>query len=79
VRRIADRVCVMKDGLIVEQGKTAEIFDDPRHPYTRKLLAAEPTGGARPGARGRAEIIDRRAAVWFPIQRGPCCAGRWAM
>jgi microcin C transport system ATP-binding protein len=35
VRRIADRVCVMKDGLIVEQGNTQEIFDDPAHPYTR--------------------------------------------
>ena len=44
VRRIADRVCVMKDGEIVETGVTREIFDNPQHPYTRKLLAAEPSG-----------------------------------
>ncbi len=71
VRRIADRVCVMKDGLIVEQGKTAEIFDDPRHPYTKKLLAAEPTGGPEPVREDAAEIVSTDALrVWFPIQRG---------
>ncbi len=71
VRRIADRVCVMKDGLIVEQGKTKDIFDDPRHPYTKKLLAAEPTGGPEPVPPGAAEIIKTDALrVWFPIQRG---------
>jgi len=71
VRRIADRVCVMKDGLIVEQGKTSEIFEDPRHPYTRKLLAAEATGGPEPVPEGAAEIVSTDALrVWFPIQRG---------
>jgi microcin C transport system ATP-binding protein len=71
VRRIADRVCVMKDGLIVEQGKTETIFDDPRHPYTRKLLAAEPTGGPQPVPEGAAEVVKTDALrVWFPIQRG---------
>jgi microcin C transport system ATP-binding protein len=71
VRRIADRVCVMKDGLIVEQGKTSEIFADPRHPYTRKLLAAEPTGGPKPVPEDAAEIVSTDALrVWFPIHRG---------
>ena len=45
VRRIADRVCVMQGGEIVEQGPAAEIFANPQHPYTQKLLAAEPKGG----------------------------------
>jgi microcin C transport system ATP-binding protein len=49
VRRIADRVCVMKDGEIVETGATAELFAAPRHPYTQKLLAPS-RRAARPGA-----------------------------
>ena len=53
VRRIADRVCVMKDGEIVESGPTAEIFANPQHPYTRKLLSAEPAGRPEPVPRER--------------------------
>ncbi len=44
VRKIADRVCVMTNGKIVETGPTKEIFDNPQHGYTRHLLAAEPKG-----------------------------------
>src|SRR5215217_4668301 len=43
VRSIADRVLVMKDGEIVEEGETAALFAAPRHPYTQTLLAAVPT------------------------------------
>ncbi|MCV0395026.1 MAG: ABC transporter ATP-binding protein [Rhizobiaceae bacterium] len=71
VRKIADRVCVMTKGQIVESGPTREIFQNPRHDYTRHLLAAEP--------KGRPPALDTRAAdvmtgdnirVWFPIKKG---------
>jgi len=44
VRKMAERVCVMTKGEIVEAGETAALFDDPRHPYTRRLLDATPRG-----------------------------------
>ncbi|MBB3992580.1 microcin C transport system ATP-binding protein [Sulfitobacter undariae] len=71
VRRIADRVCVMQHGEIVEQGPTREIFDNPQHPYTQKLLGAEPTGGPAPVPEG-AEVIAQadNLKIWFPIQQG---------
>lgn len=71
VRKIADRVCVMKNGEIVEQGKTSEIFANPQHPYTQMLLSAESTGTPDPVDEG-AELIAStdNLKIWFPIQRG---------
>lgn len=71
VRRIADRVCVMKDGEIVEQGPVKSIFADPQHPYTQKLLAAAPQGLAEPIPADAPVLVETRdLRVWFPIQRG---------
>ncbi|MFA5581022.1 MAG: ABC transporter ATP-binding protein [Paracoccaceae bacterium] len=71
VRKIADRVCVMKDGEIVETGPTADIFANPRHPYTQKLLSAEAVGLPPPVPDG-AEVVaeTEHLRVWFPIQAG---------
>ncbi len=71
VRRMAERVCVMTRGEIVERGPVRRIFERPCHPYTRHLLAAEPKGRAPPSGPAApllAEAEDLR--VWFPIRRG---------
>jgi len=71
VRRIADRVFVMQKGLVVEEGPTGEIFDNPQHPYTQKLLSAEPTGAPEPVAENAPEVLRTdNLKVWFPIQKG---------
>ena len=71
VRRIADRVCVMKGGEIVEEGVTNEIFESPKHAYTKKLLNAEPSGIPRPIIANAAKVIDiKNLRIWFPIVKG---------
>ncbi|NSX56538.1 ABC transporter ATP-binding protein [Parasulfitobacter algicola] len=71
VRKIADRVCVMKDGEIVETGPVAEIFDNPQHPYTQLLLSAEAKGRPDPVPEQAEKIIEvDNLRIWFPIQAG---------
>jgi len=71
VRKMADRICIMTEGEIVEAGPTAEIFDHPRHPYTRRLLAAEPKGRAPPADPAAPRLVQADdVKVWFPIRRG---------
>lgn len=71
VRRIADRVCVMKDGEIVEAGRTSDIFDNPQHPYTKILLEAEAVGRPDPVPEDAPEIVrTENLKVWFPIHQG---------
>ncbi|KAA0972334.1 ABC transporter ATP-binding protein [Aureimonas fodinaquatilis] len=71
VRRIADRVCVMYKGKLVEEGKTAELFANPQHSYTRHLLAAEPKG-TPPAANSNAPVVltGKDIKVWFPVRTG---------
>ena len=71
VRKMADRVCVMNQGEIVEHGTTESIFENPSHAYTRHLLDAEPSGSARSPDRNAPKIMkadDLR--VYFPIKAG---------
>ena len=71
VRRVADRVCVMKDGRIVETGRVADVFDKPQHPYTRMLIAAEPTGRPEPVPADAPVVAEARdLRVHFPVRRG---------
>jgi microcin C transport system ATP-binding protein len=71
VRKIADRVCVMKDGKIVEANTVEDIFKSPQHPYTRALLAAEPRPHAlQPNPTGELVLKTDDLKVWFPIKRG---------
>jgi microcin C transport system ATP-binding protein len=71
VRRIADEVCVMNSGKIVERGPVEQVFASPQHPYTRALLAAEPKPDPAP-PRPDAPVVMQSDAlkVWFPIKRG---------
>jgi microcin C transport system ATP-binding protein len=71
VRNVADRVYVMTQGKVVEEGDTKTIFKNPQHPYTQKLLSAEPKGNPVPLNKEAASIIKTKdLKVWFPIQRG---------
>jgi microcin C transport system ATP-binding protein len=71
VRKLAERVCVMKEGRIVEQGAIERVFKAPAHPYTRALIEAEPRpdpAPVRPDAPVVMETNDLK--VWFPVKRG---------
>ena len=71
VRHMAERVCVMTEGEIVESGPTQEIFARPTHPYTRRLLAAEPKGRVAPADPAAPVLVEGdKVKVWFPIRRG---------
>ncbi|WP_257166324.1 ABC transporter ATP-binding protein [Bradyrhizobium sp. SRS-191] len=71
VRRIADRVCVMNGGKIVEQGPVEQVFTAPQHPYTKALLAAEPKPDPAPPRPDQPVVMQAKdLKVWFPIKRG---------
>jgi microcin C transport system ATP-binding protein len=71
VKKIAERVCVMQGGRIVEQGPVDEIFSAPKHEYTRALLGAEPKGEpAKPQPSAPIVVSSDNLKIWFPIRRG---------
>jgi microcin C transport system ATP-binding protein len=71
VRRIADVVCVMNHGKIVEQGPVEQVFTAPQHPYTKALLAAEPKPDPAPPQQDAPVVMQATdLKVWFPIKRG---------
>ena len=71
VRKMADRVCVMTEGEIVEQGNEEEIFERPQHPYTQRLLAAEPKGHPITAAPDAPVVMQGEdVKVYFPIKKG---------
>ncbi len=71
VRKFADRVCVMTKGRIVESGPVEEIFTNPQHDYTKKLLGSEPRG--EPPTLDETKPVVMKGddiRVWFPIKAG---------
>ncbi len=71
VRKIADDVCVMQKGHIVEAGPVEKVFSDPQHAYTKALLAAEPKGLPAPANPDAKPVLTgENIRVWFPIKRG---------
>jgi microcin C transport system ATP-binding protein len=71
VRKIAQRVCVMKDGKIVEHGPVEQVFNTPQHPYTQALLAAEPRPDPAPPRPDAPLLLEtNNLKVWFPITAG---------
>ncbi len=71
VRKIANRVCVMKEGKIVEHGDVARVFAAPQHPYTRALLAAEPKPDPAPLQPDAPMVLEAtNLKIWFPITAG---------
>jgi microcin C transport system ATP-binding protein len=71
VRKIANRVCVMKEGKIVEHGDVERVFAKPEHPYTRALLAAEPKPDPAPLQPDAPMVLEAtNLKIWFPITAG---------
>jgi microcin C transport system ATP-binding protein len=71
VRKMADRVYVMSDGKVVEEGRTADVFERPQHSYTRHLMSAQPKGSPpEPNPAAPVVLETDNLKVWFPVKKG---------
>ena len=71
VRKLAKRIYVMHQGKFVEEGKTADVFANPSHEYTRMLIASEPQPRqTTPDPNSPMMLETKDLKVWFPIKAG---------
>ena len=71
VRHMADTICVMQQGKVVEAGDAKTVFANPQHDYTKMLLSAEPKGKPPKSDPSAAVVVETKdLKVWFPIKRG---------
>ena len=71
VREVADHVCVMHQGQLVESGTCEAILNSPQHSYTQELINATPTGEAAQISHTPKPLLStQQLRVWFPIKRG---------
>jgi len=71
VRKMADRVYVMSEGRVVEEGRTADVLERPQHAYTRQLVSAQPKGSPpEPSPSAPVVLETENLKVWFPIKKG---------
>jgi microcin C transport system ATP-binding protein len=71
VRKMTDRVYVMHDGVIVEEGRTGEVLQRPAHDYTRHLIGAEPGGDPLRAEEGMPLLVEaENLKVWYPVRKG---------
>ena len=70
VRKVADRILVLRQGQVVEQGMGSVLFRSPQHEYTQALLASEPPERIAPNKVESGVFEAKNVKVWFPIKKG---------
>jgi microcin C transport system ATP-binding protein len=71
VRKMAEQVYVMQAGRVVESGAVEKVFSAPEHPYTQRLLTAEPKGEPLAAPTDSPTLMRAEdVRVWFPVKRG---------